>query len=151
MRQRRPDSRTVTGSMAVRRASTHLLTALAALLATTTASTGCYYTFGTRPPATTSQAPGAPPSTATCTRSRALPITDTVVALEGALGVGLGGLGLLTIKDDGSLPAGEGQSMAGLLLVTGAILLVPWGLSARRGFRDVRRCRALHQANLPVR
>ena len=114
------------------------LVAVAAVVAT---APGCYVTFGTRPPAVTSRAPGAPAPS--CTRSRALPITDTVVAVEGALGVGLGAWGLLAIEDDGSLSAGEGKSLSALLLVTGALLLVPWGLSARRGFRDVRRCRAL--------
>jgi hypothetical protein len=114
------------------------LVTVAALLA---ATSGCYVAFGTRPPATVSQAPGAPPPP--CTRSRALPITDTIVAIEGALGVGLGGYGLLAIEADGSLSAGEAKSLSVLLLVTGAVLLVPWGLSARRGFRDVRRCRAL--------
>lgn len=117
------------------------LAALAALASVLAASPGCYWTFGTSPPPSASRAPGAPPPS--CTRSRALPITDTVVALEGALGVGLGGYGLLAVEDDGSLSAGEAKSWSVLLLVTGAILMIPWGLSARRGFRDVRRCRAL--------
>ncbi len=124
----------------VARPSLHRLTARIALLAALAPGAGCYYTFGTPPAASISRAPGAPPPR--CTRSRALPITDTVVAIEGALGVGLGGLGLLLIQDDGSLSAGEGQGMSAALLITGAILLVPWGLSARRGFRDVRACRA---------
>jgi hypothetical protein len=117
-----------------------LLTALA-LAATVPTSTGCYYTFGTAPPRASSTAPGV--TGGGCTRSRALPITDTVIAADGALAAGFGGLALLTIKDDGSLSAGEAKTTAGLLLVTGLIMAVPWGLSARRGFRETRRCRAL--------
>lgn len=117
------------------------IAAIAALTSTLATSGGCYYAFGTSAPRGASAAPGAPrPS---CTRSRALPIADTVVAIEGVLGVGFGGYGLLAIEDDGSLSAGEGKSLSALLLVTGVILLVPWGLSARRGYREVRRCRAL--------
>lgn len=108
---------------------------LALALALTVASSGCYYTFGTAPPA-------RPTAAATCTRSRALPIADTVIAAYGLAGLAFGAWALASIRDDGSLAAGEGQATATMLAVTGAGLLVGNGLSARAGFRDTARCRA---------
>lgn len=125
-----------------RRAPSRALSVAAALAlaATVPATTGCYYTFGTRPPAASAGPPGVRPD---CSRSRVLPIIDTINAIEGASGVGLGAMGLLFIKDDGSLSAGEAKAWSGMFLVTGLLMLVPSALSARRGFRDTARCRAL--------
>ncbi len=117
------------------------LIALAFLIATAAPSAGCYYTFGTAPPRAAS--PGMRPD---CTRSRALPIADTVIAVDGALGLGLGVVALATSRDDGSLPAGEAKATATMLAITGGALLVAHGLSARAGFRDRARCRALDAA-----
>lgn len=110
--------------------------AIAALVATAVPATGCYYTFGTAPPS------DARRGRAGCTSSRALPIADTVLAVEGLLALGFGVWALAAIEDDGSLSAGEGQAGGGLFAVTGAVMLVGNGLSARAGFRDSAACRA---------
>jgi len=110
----------------------------ARLVLVSLASSGCYYTFGTAPPSGPRRAGESAPD---CTRSRALPIADTVMAVEGAGSFGFGLWALLAIKDDGSLPAGEALSGASLFLVTGAVLLIANGLSARAGYRDSARCR----------
>lgn len=117
------------------------LVALALTVATVAPSTGCYYTFGTAPPRAAS--PGVRPD---CTRSRALPIADTVIAVDGALGLGLGVVALATSRDDGSLPAGEAKATATMLAIAGGALLLVHGLSARAGFRDRARCRTLDAA-----
>jgi hypothetical protein len=114
------------------------LVALSLALVTTAPAAGCYYTFGTAPPR--AAAPGVRPD---CTRSRALPIVDTVIAVDGALGLGLGVVALATSNDDGSLPAGEAKATATMLAITGGALLLIHGLSARAGFRDRAQCRAL--------
>ena len=110
--------------------------AIAALVATAAPATGCYYTFGTAPPSDARRGRGG------CTSSRALPIADTVLAVEGLLALGFGVWALAAIEDDGSLSAGEGQAGGGLFAVTGAVMLVGNGLSARAGFRDSAACRA---------
>lgn len=102
---------------------------------------GCYYAFGTKP----STAPKS-----ACTSSRALPIADTVIAGYGAAGLGFGAWALLAIRDDGSLSAGEAKATAGLLAVTGAVMFVGNGLSARAGYRDTARCRARHAPPIVV-
>ena len=107
---------------------------------------GCYWTFGTAPPAGARlDVPGAPPGMVArrpdCTRSRALPIIDTIIAVEGAFGTGLGLIGM-TVRDDGSLPAGEARALGTMVLIVGAPMLILGGLSAYGGYRQTARCRA---------
>ena len=114
-------------------------------------SPGCYYAFGTAPPvrhtAAVDSVPAgpsthAPVTSVNCTRSRALPITDAVLAVEGAIATGFGAL-ILSTSDDGSLSAGEAKAFGAMFLLSGLPMLIGNGLSARRGFSDPARCRAL--------